>query len=891
MVAVALTLALHARPVGSAGSTRSRRRCSARCSSLQALALQRDPTPSGRSASSRSRTSTSMLVFVAVAVDTLVRCRSEPPASAPGRRAGVAIRARSRVVGAILAARSCSPPLLGRSSRSTVGDVATTRRATRRRRAPTSTPAVRQPRRRRARRAAIGEAAPDFDCSTLDGARPSSLSDYRGTPGGPQLLGVVVPSVRGGVPAARRRAHDERPDALRRARRSAPRTCARDAVRFADRLGVTYPALFDARRRRSRTATASRGIPQTFFIDADGVVRDRVYGITTTALRSTNRSPTCSPSRPDAAVSVTPPSGSSGRRASGARDRPDDEHDELAGRERAAGVEHRPHASPTARPPGSSLGERLERVGQLVERVGHAAEEQQHEEQRRWRRARFASARSVPAMSMPMPANAIVPSEQQPERGDDAGRRASQPSAMPVATISDGLDDLEREHVRASSPRAGRRATAASTRAASARRSAARSRSRCRGSPSRSTSPRARARRARGSRPGPRSRSLTASTLEKNTRMPSGIASVTSRLSPRRSVQHQLDAGLRGDRRRASRVRSVASAVSREEHVFERSAAGAQLARGATSSSRSQRGEVGDERGRAAARATTYSPGRVLAHARRRRARAPSASAATVEAGRGRERDLVGGRRAWSARPACRSATRRPWSMIATRSQSCSASSMRVRREHDGDAARRAARGRARHVVARACGSMPAVGSSRNTHVGPADERAARATAAAPARRTAGAPACARRRRGRRGRAAARGRRGRRSTRRRAAAASSGRTPGYSPPSWSITPMRGRSARAVAHGIEAEHAHRRRRRARGSPRGSRRSWSCPRRSARAGRRPRRRAIVNDDAVDGADVAVALLERGDLDRGGRRIMRPSLSARRFYERRSARPCAG
>ena len=64
---------------------------------------------------------------------------------------------------------------------------------------------------------------------------------------------------------------------------------------------------------------------------------------------------------------------------------------------------------------------------------------------------------------------------------------------------------------------------------------------------------------------------------------------------------------------------------------------------------------------------------------------------------------------------------------------------------------------------------------------------------------------------------------------------------------------------------------RRRRRRGGSPRGSRPWSSCPRRSVRAGRTPRRRDREGDP-VDRRRGAVALLERGDLDRVRRRVHR-------------------
>ena len=77
--------------------------------------------------------------------------------------------------------------------------------------------------------------------------------------------------------------------------------------------------------------------------------------------------------------------------------------------------------------------------------------------------------------------------------------------------------------------------------------------------------------------------------------------------------------------------------------------------------------------------------------------------------------------------------------------------------------------------------------------------------------------------------------------------------------------MRGRSAGPSRLRVEPEHAHGPARRARGSPRASRRSSSCPRRSGPSRPNTSPRGDAEADAVDGAAVAVALLEPGDLDR--------------------------
>ena len=55
-----------------------------------------------------------------------------------------------------------------------------------------------------------------------------------------------------------------------------------DSRAFVDRLGVTYPVALDL-DDTVKDAYGVRGIPQTFFVDADGVLQDRVFGITSPA--------------------------------------------------------------------------------------------------------------------------------------------------------------------------------------------------------------------------------------------------------------------------------------------------------------------------------------------------------------------------------------------------------------------------------------------------------------------------------------------------------------------------------------------------------------------------------------------------------------------------------
>ena len=53
-----------------------------------------------------------------------------------------------------------------------------------------------------------------------------------------------------------------------------------DSVAFVRRLHVTFPALLDAPDGPIAQRYGVRGIPQTVFVDARGVVRGRIYGET-----------------------------------------------------------------------------------------------------------------------------------------------------------------------------------------------------------------------------------------------------------------------------------------------------------------------------------------------------------------------------------------------------------------------------------------------------------------------------------------------------------------------------------------------------------------------------------------------------------------------------------
>ena len=99
---------------------------------------------------------------------------------------------------------------------------------------------------------------------------------------------------------------------------------------------------------------------------------------------------------------------------------------------------------------GSALANVSHRVGQLGERVRHAAEEQQHEEQPVGDR----EVRLGPQRAGEQHADAGErdrADEEQHHRERRARRSRPTRARCPVSTMSDRLHDFEREHVRASS--------------------------------------------------------------------------------------------------------------------------------------------------------------------------------------------------------------------------------------------------------------------------------------------------------------------------------------------------------------------------------------------------------------------------------------------------------
>jgi thiol-disulfide isomerase/thioredoxin len=130
------------------------------------------------------------------------------------------------------------------------------------------------------RRARIGKLAPGFTLPALDG-KPVSLSSYRGRP-------VVLTFF-----ASWCHPCEEDMPVLERAQRDAGNRIAvigvnyqdfeSDTRRFVEQLGVTFPALVeDSTDNPVAKRYDVHAMPDTVFIDANGVVRQRLYGTVTT---------------------------------------------------------------------------------------------------------------------------------------------------------------------------------------------------------------------------------------------------------------------------------------------------------------------------------------------------------------------------------------------------------------------------------------------------------------------------------------------------------------------------------------------------------------------------------------------------------------------------------
>jgi cytochrome c biogenesis protein CcmG/thiol:disulfide interchange protein DsbE len=124
--------------------------------------------------------------------------------------------------------------------------------------------------------AGVDEPAPEFSLPSVDGSTVS-LSDFRGTPVVLTFFASWCNPCEEELPVLER-IQDEAGDRLQVLAVNYQDHIGDDSEEFVRRLGVTYPALLQPDGDPVSDEYGVHEIPQTFFIDADGVVRDRIYG-------------------------------------------------------------------------------------------------------------------------------------------------------------------------------------------------------------------------------------------------------------------------------------------------------------------------------------------------------------------------------------------------------------------------------------------------------------------------------------------------------------------------------------------------------------------------------------------------------------------------------------
>jgi cytochrome c biogenesis protein CcmG/thiol:disulfide interchange protein DsbE len=126
-------------------------------------------------------------------------------------------------------------------------------------------------------KARVGTPAPQFALRDIDG-RDVSLADLRGKPVVITFFASWCHPCEEEMPVLEEYARDvgDRLHVVAISFRDLPS----DSENFVRRLGVTYPALIDEPTAPVGERYGVRGIPQTVFVDADGIVRGRVYGET-----------------------------------------------------------------------------------------------------------------------------------------------------------------------------------------------------------------------------------------------------------------------------------------------------------------------------------------------------------------------------------------------------------------------------------------------------------------------------------------------------------------------------------------------------------------------------------------------------------------------------------
>jgi peroxiredoxin len=122
-----------------------------------------------------------------------------------------------------------------------------------------------------------GDRAPGFRLTTLDGETLDTV-DFRGTPYIVTFWGSWCVPCRDEMPLLQD-AYEEHRGTLQVVGVTY-QDAESDSRDFAREYGITFPLAPDDGLTVARAFGVLNGVPQTFFVDGDGIVRDRVAGIT-----------------------------------------------------------------------------------------------------------------------------------------------------------------------------------------------------------------------------------------------------------------------------------------------------------------------------------------------------------------------------------------------------------------------------------------------------------------------------------------------------------------------------------------------------------------------------------------------------------------------------------
>ena len=122
----------------------------------------------------------------------------------------------------------------------------------------------------------VGQPAPDFTLETADGKR-FRLSEARGKVVVVNFWATWCAPCREEMPSFQAASRDHAQDVLFVGVNTTSVDNRDEAIAFAQRLGITFPILFDD-RGATQAAYGVRGLPATFFIGADGVTKAKTLG-------------------------------------------------------------------------------------------------------------------------------------------------------------------------------------------------------------------------------------------------------------------------------------------------------------------------------------------------------------------------------------------------------------------------------------------------------------------------------------------------------------------------------------------------------------------------------------------------------------------------------------